>query len=231
MILLKKSVGHRKFARPYRQARGRFRRVDSRDRRGVEYHGRPMRRRLVDILSMVSLLLCVVCIVFCIRSFWVVDEFEWLDGALKPIPFFNEYEILSSRGRINFTHRHYKGESRYWGERLTGHVCRWNTWAAHSYPWCSYWGLAAEPKSPTHLGFDAIYLRSSGPDSPLTVISFTLPLIVAILAFGIWPTFQCLRWLRNRRRFRIGHCIKCGYDLRASPDRCPECGTIAPAAA
>jgi len=67
-------------------------------------------------------------------------------------------------------------------------------------------------------------------------ISIACWLVIPLVA--AWPmtsiTLNLRRRIRRRRRERAGCCIKCGYDLHATPSpggptlsRCPECGTTA----
>ena len=52
----------------------------------------------------------------------------------------------------------------------------------------------------------------------------TVPTWLLATAFAAGPGVVAVRRWRTRDRHRAGHCRQCGYDLRATPQRCPECG-------
>jgi hypothetical protein len=58
--------------------------------------------------------------------------------------------------------------------------------------------------------------------------SVRVPQWLAVVISAVLPFLCTVGHLRARRRVRAGLCASCGYDLRASPERCPECGTTRP---
>jgi len=56
--------------------------------------------------------------------------------------------------------------------------------------------------------------------------TLTWPIWLTAMFFGLLPGFRAWRVISPRRRRWEMRCDKCGYDLRATPDRCPECGTV-----
>ncbi|HQY89020.1 MAG TPA: hypothetical protein PK402_10195, partial [Tepidisphaeraceae bacterium] len=79
----------------------------------------------------------------------------------------------------------------------------------------------ADPKTMLGFGFDH---WSTSPRIKLWAIVapfWSLATLTAIL-----PLIVIHRKIRSRHRDPFA-CPTCGYDLRATPDRCPECGAVA----
>ena len=57
-------------------------------------------------------------------------------------------------------------------------------------------------------------------------VFLSVPYWMPVLACGIGGWLIGRRARLTRRRMARGQCLACGYDCRATPDRCPECGLV-----
>lgn len=93
--------------------------------------------------------------------------------------------------------------------------------------WGAGFGEASLPASRTTLGIWAYTnANSRTPTLWVAIIPWLWP-VCAIVPLALFLSLlQFRKCHRQRKRAKTGHCITCGYDLRATKDRCPECGTV-----
>jgi hypothetical protein len=156
-------------------------------------------RKLLILVSVVSGVLCIITALFWMRSFGHEDVLIYRGAPTSDSPRQqSQLSCVSAHGRMTL------GFQTDWLWRDSG--LRWHTSALSNNP-VEQFGL------------------QSFSDQYGDVIRYaTLPHWLFVLVFAVLPLIQITRLIRRRRQPRAGLCRVCGYDLRATPDRCPECG-------
>jgi hypothetical protein len=68
-----------------------------------------------------------------------------------------------------------------------------------------------------------LFIWRGANETILGLMALAMAIMVARLSLTGW-----LETREDRRRHRLGLCAFCGFDLRASTQRCPECGRAIP---
>ena len=170
---------------------------------------RPVRRRLLNFLTALSLLLCMAACVLWVRSYFLTDAFGFgraTDGAAAPT--LSVYAAGLARGRVVLVLVH--GLPPELTPQYAGAFYRRDPPIDldRERPFPSMWN---------RLGFFLLEWPEQGVILPL----WTLGIVTAVL-----PSCRAAAFARAGKRRRMGLCPRCGYDLRATPGRCPECGTV-----
>jgi hypothetical protein len=187
-------------------------------------------RRLFTLLSASSLLLCVATCAMWMRSYWTSDQVR-LTGD-------REIDLQTVRGRLivayeskfagqsgNYNFRDVLPGDRLWlshnntlSERSTWMVEQFHRPATLGSPFRSVLGFAWMSEDVT---------RPEGRFYRVRDVVWILQIPCWALAglFALAPSLY-VRARYLRRPVEFSTCQTCGYDLRATPDRCPECGVV-----
>jgi hypothetical protein len=174
-------------------------------------HVRRLARHLITILSAVSLLLCVAVCVLWVRSYHSADNAY---VTLGNYPF----TISSLYGEVSLSSIDAGGFAYiFLPDWRTQRVSELHVSQQRLSQQCQRKLLG--------IGIGSFTFQAGPGNTPMTNRVLVLPcwLIASILL--IPTSTRLVAWGRRRQRRHRDLCVNCGYDLRASPERCPECAT------
>lgn len=197
-------------------------------------------KRLIRILALLiagtSFLLCLAIILLWIRSYFISDKLHW---SRRPddqpdegrMGWFDAWTIRGRLGMLIETNSAYLDD---WPRDLRHETesLEFAQPAEIEGPF-GHGGLFAGPNGELplyHIYFDHFGLAYYRNDINGTGHNhnFIIPFWIPAAFTGAFPMVLIARKVRSvyRRRWRReqGRCASCGYDLRASRERCPECG-------
>jgi hypothetical protein len=174
---------------------------------GSLYHP-PMRRRLFTLLSALSLLLCVGTAITWARGHWWQESAWVAAGSWEAVVGWGGGEmggiaLRDSPGSSRHSASHFGWDHHPGGNPMTEGID------------------STRPGEWTKWGFGFIW---DSQTIAFSIFGIVVPCWLAMLFSAVLPVLGVRRvWWRGRNP---GCCRSCGYDLRATPDRCPECGTV-----
>ena len=166
------------------------------------------RRVVVNGVTVLSLVLALLMVALWVRSHWASDWITIRDDdarvfrVLVTNPSYFEFIIRRSDSAA---------DKAFWPSGI-----RYRSDTA----------LSPGPPPHTFLGFGGE--RRVNPTLSMSLVAILyVPHWFFVALFSQLPAMRICRSLCRRKLTISGHCPVCGYDLRATPDRCPECGTVA----
>ncbi|HEV8607350.1 MAG TPA: hypothetical protein VGQ99_18580 [Tepidisphaeraceae bacterium] len=147
--------------------------------------------------TVLSLLMCGATVWLWVRSYQGPDYVEY-GGKGRMF-----YKVISGHGTVDFVV-----------------ILRWPQWEEFRvgrYDAYVYYGTRYS-KRLLGFGTEAIWPEYGGR-------YVNVPHWFVVSSFGMMAVIFARKWWRGRRVESIGRCRVCGYDMRATPERCPECGS------
>src|SRR5687768_12185993 len=176
----------------------------------MRYNPQPVRRFgriLFNAMTVLSLLFCVASAVLWVRGYWRSDGFGWA----RPQP---------PGGQWTFFLNAASGGGGFWMNVGTQGPRKQDA----STPEGWYWNVLGQPPRPyraisvtNRWGFGHQIVGGGRVRSR----AFVFPAWWPTALFAVLPLCRLALAIRRRRRIVEGHCKSCGYDLRATPGRCP----------